>query len=202
MKQLGIVLRHGWSFDRTALAPLAQALATLTPHVIVDDLGYWDAQPHIPARDPALAWIGIGHSYGFASLLQEPQPTWTGLIGIGAFLRFPNPGLPALRDATARDPQRAIRAFRRECGVAQATTLPIAHPNGQRRLLATLDALAQLDLPPPPGPTLFLHGRHDRIVTEALTPHCLHADKGHSLGLEAFEWCLAQIVPFVRSLNP
>ena len=131
MKPLGFVLRHGWSFCAQDLHPLAQHLGKISAHILIDDLGYWSDTPQIPERSLEINWIAVGHSYGFASLLREVDTPWVGAVGIGAFIRFPQAGLPEMQQAFARAPLRTIQAFRRRCGLIRPAPLPIPSSEGE-----------------------------------------------------------------------
>jgi len=198
MMDIGFVLRHGWSFQAASLDRLARALLNISPHVLTDDLGYWSDAPSLPKRTPTIAWIAVGHSYGFASLLQTDPTPWHAAIGIGAFLTFPHHGLAALQQAMQQEPQRAIRAFRRQCRLTQSLEIPEYHVVGNERLLDTLHALQHLHIDMLPAHTLFLHGAQDRIVT-APQHAVIHPDAGHNLGIDEVDWCIAAIERFIET---
>lgn len=194
--QFGFALQHGWSFQATSLAALSTALTHITPHVIVDDLGYWTDEPLLPQRDPGIAWIAVGHSFGFAGLVGEAATPWHAAIGISAFTTFPQDGLAAMSAATRHEPMRAVRAFRRRCELVQSMPVPPLHATGHQRLLAGLETLRTLDLARPACPTLFLHGDHDRIVPIP-EESIVCAGARHGLGIDEVEWCVFHIQSFV-----
>jgi hypothetical protein len=199
-KPLGFVLRHGWSFQADALRNLADCLHPLSEHILLDDLGYWSDAPTIHERDPRIAWIAIGHSYGFASLMQDPENMWHASIGIGSFTHFPQAGLSEMRVAMQRDPLAAVRAFRRRSACLPKDRLPELHAAGTTRMQDDLAALETLRFDLPDLPLLFLHGARDRIVA-APSEAVVHAQAGHELGLSEAAWCRTEIAAFLESMS-
>lgn len=200
LKSIGFVIRHGWSFQAASLNPLARICRRLSPHVLLDDLGYWSDEPSIPERAPGIAWIAIGHSFGFATLLEDRSVAWHAMIGIGAFLTFPRAGLTEMRRAMEREPRATVRAFRRRCACRRPEPLPPDHPIGHRRMLAALERLGALRLDPPRQPTLYLHGARDEILGPP-PGALLHPEAGHDLGIDEAAWCGLAIASFLESLT-
>ena len=200
MREFGFVIRHGWSFQAASLDQLARACRRISPHVLLDDLGYWSEAPAIPERRPEIAWIAVGHSYGFATLLEDRSVAWHAVVGLSAFLTFPPAGLAEMRRAMEREPRATVCAFRRRCDCRWPEPLPPDHPVGHRRMLAALERLSTLRLDPPKQPTLYLHGARDEII--APPPGALlHPEAGHHLGIDEAEWCGLAIASFLESLS-
>lgn len=175
---IGFAFCHGWSFDAQALAPLRQALLQRLPDAACAsfDLGFHGA-PQVPQLPQEIHWIALGHSYGFAWLLQQPQP-WHAAISLNGFTRFcRRPGHPegtpvrllqAMQAQLARDAHGTVRDFHARCGMPVAPALAL----DQAALLNHLDRLRELDLALPDLPTLALATRDDAIVPPALTHAC------------------------------
>lgn len=178
---IGFALCHGWSFDATALAPLRAALAQRFPDAVFAtfDLGFTGA-PQAPALAPGRAWIALGHSYGFAYLMRQPV-SWKAAVSINGFTRFCRlPGQPqgtpprlleAMLERLMQDPQATVRDFYQRCGAAREAPGGLALPQLRHHLLQ----LRELDLEPPPCPTLALATRDDAIVPLALAQACFGA---------------------------
>jgi hypothetical protein len=198
-KPFGFVIRHGWSFHAGSLAQLARICRQLSPHVLCDDLGYWSDEPSIPERAREISWIAVGHSYGFATLLEERSGAWHAVIGISPFLAFPHAGLAEMQSAMEREPRATVRAFRRRCASRRPQPLPPDNSVGHRRMLAALERLATLHLDPPKQASLYLHGAHDEILAP-LPGALLHPEAGHLLGIDEAPWCGLAIASFLENL--
>lgn len=178
---IGFALCHGWSFDAPALALLQAALARRFPEAAcaVFDLGFTGA-----ARTPVLApereWIALGHSYGFAYLMQQPV-AWRAAVSINGFTRFcrrqgrpegtPVRLLDAMIERLAQDPRATVGDFYQRCGAAREVPGGFDLPG----LRHHLGQLCELDLALPPCPTLALATLDDAIVPLALARACFGA---------------------------
>lgn len=175
---IGFALCPGWSFDGSCLAPLQAELTQRFPRaaIAVFELGFTG-----PVRVPVLAadraWIAVGHSYGFAYLMQQPVP-WKAAMSINGFTRFcRRPGqsegtpvrlLDAMLERLAFDPHATVQAFHRRCGA----THDVPDQLEPQRLQLHLTYLRDLELALPPCPTLALATRDDAIVPLALARAC------------------------------
>ncbi|MBC7858584.1 MAG: alpha/beta hydrolase [Burkholderiaceae bacterium] len=178
---IGFALCHGWSFDASALAPLQAALARRFPGAAfaVFDLGFTGAA-HTPVLAPGREWIALGHSYGFAYLMQQPV-VWKAAVSINGFTRFcRRPGRPegtpvrlldAMIERLAQDPRATVADFHQRCGAAQEVPEALDPPS----LRHHLGQLRELDLAPPACPTLALATPDDAIVPLALARACFSA---------------------------
>ncbi len=175
---IGFAFCHGWSFDARALAPLRMALAQRLPHAANAsfDLGF-NCAAHLPALTPETTWIALGHSYGFAWLLQQAQP-WKAAISLNGFTRFcRRPGHPqgaparlvdAMLARLAHDPHALVQEFHLACGMPA----PAPVERDQAALLAHLACLRDLNLALPACPVLALASSEDSIVPAALSHAC------------------------------
>ena len=82
---IGYIFCHGWGLDPTffsLLRPYFDHHPTL-----FWDLGYF-GDVHCPLpNDKAETWVGVGHSFGFAKVLQAAIPV-KGWVGLQAFVNF------------------------------------------------------------------------------------------------------------------
>lgn len=175
---IGFAFCHGWSFDAQALAPLQQALLQRLPDAACAsfDLGF-HGTPQVPQLSQEIQWIALGHSYGFAWLLQQPQP-WHAAISLNGFTRFcRRPGHPegtplrllqAMQAQLARDAHGTVRDFHARCGMPLAPLVDL----DQALLQEHLGRLRDLELALPDCPILALATSDDAIVPPALTQAC------------------------------
>ena len=175
---IGFALCHGWSFDAPALASLQAALARRFPGAAfaVFDLGFTGAA-HTPVLASGCDWIALGHSYGFAYLMQQPV-AWKAAVSINGFTRFcRRPGCPegtpvrllnAMIERLGQDPQATVADFYQRCGAAQEVPEALDLPG----LRHHLSQLRELDLALPTCPTLALATLDDAIVPLALARAC------------------------------
>lgn len=175
---IGFAFCHGWSFDAQSLAPLREELARHFPHAAQAsfDLGFTCA-PHMPALATGVTWIAVGHSYGFAWLMEQPQ-TWRAAVAINGFTRFcrlpgRTEGAPARRIDTmlAKLPQDAhavVEEFQAHC----RATAPVNTQLDQGALATHLIRLRELDLALPDVPMLALAATDDIVVSRALVHAC------------------------------
>lgn len=177
---IGFAYCHGWSFDAQALAPLQQELAQRFPHAAHAsfDLGFTCA-PQAPTLAPEVAWIALGHSYGFAWLMQQPQ-TWQAAIALNGFTRFcRHPGraqgapvrrVDAMLANLSQDAHAVVEEFQAHCGTAAAGKMEL----NPEALAAHLQKLRNLDLALPDCPLLALSTNDDIVVPPALTRACFN----------------------------
>lgn len=147
-RPLGFALCHGWGLDAACLQPLARALLAAFPAGSIRcewfDLGF-GGEPLHPKLDQDRFWIAVGHSYGFAWLMQQAAeanshasedatvknetllPAWGAAVAINGFTRFcRQPGRPegtpmrlldAMLARLAQDPVATVEDFRQRCGL-------------------------------------------------------------------------------------
>lgn len=161
---IGVVYCHGWGFDAQTFMPLAEGLhqrMNIHTHVHVD-LGF-TGSPHQPQLDAKLNWLAIGHSYGFAWLIQKNFP-WCGIVGINAFRSFPastTVDTMLIRLAAGEDATRCMLAnFYERCGSHREVPAQLNRP----ALRDHLQALRNLDLPLPSYPWLAISAPDDKII--------------------------------------
>lgn len=175
---VGFALCHGWSFDASALASLHAALESRFPQAAwaLFDLGF-TGHARTPPLAPDRQWIAVGHSYGFAWLLQQPVP-WRAAVSINGFTRFcrrsgrpegtPVRLLDAIRERLAHEPVATVQEFHQRCGEHEAAPAYL----DPLRLHEHLIRLRDLDQTLPPCPTLAFATQDDAIVSLALSRAC------------------------------
>lgn len=175
---IGFALCHGWSFDASALASLQTALGNRFPQAAyaLFDLGF-TGRAHTPPLAPDRQWIAVGHSYGFAWLMQQPV-SWRAAVSINGFTRFcRRPGHPegtpvrlldAMRERLAQEPRATVQEFYRRCGTLEAAPADL----DPLRLHDHLTRLRDLDRMLPSCPTLAFATQDDTIVPLALSRVC------------------------------
>lgn len=168
---IGLIFLHGWGYGPGTWDGVANAFGPAP--VVCLDAGYF-GPPALELPDNTDGWLGVGHSLGFARLLQWDIP-WRGLLGVGGFLRFcqkhgKDSGTPAdMLDAMiARldtSPQDVLARFHKRCG-HRLSPLPDMTTEGMKRLRADLLSLRDVDLPSPQRdvPIRLLSAKDDRIV--------------------------------------
>lgn len=179
---IGFAFCHGWSFDAQSLTPLREELRRRFPHAAQAsfDLGFTCA-PQTPTLPSDITWIAIGHSYGFAWLMQQPQ-TWRAAVAINGFTRFcRHPGRPegapvrridAMLAKLPQDTHAVVTEFQSHCGAAAANDMPL----DQEVLADHLRRLRDLDFSLPDCPILALATGEDIVVPPALA----HASFAHA----------------------
>lgn len=183
---IGFALCHGWAFDASVMEDVAASLRTCFPQapIAVFDLGF-TGQPSAPsladATKPDTQWIAIGHSYGFAYLMQQPL-IWHAAVSLNGFTRFcRHPGQPegmpvrlldAMLARLEAEPHATVTEFRQRCGSEPAVTQSLDVSLNVPLLAAHLQQLRDLDVTLPPCPVLSLSTREDVIVPPALTQAC------------------------------
>jgi pimeloyl-[acyl-carrier protein] methyl ester esterase len=212
---IGFALCHGWAFDAQAMQPLQAALQARLPHAAFAcfDLGFYDA-PQMPDLSDQVQWIALGHSWGFAWLLQQPI-AWRAAVSVNGFTRFcrqpgrPQGTPPRLVDAMLarleQDAAATVADFRLRCGMpaAAASNLDVA------LLHEHLLRLRDLDLDLPAIPLLALRSADDAIVAPALAavcfddPHCTQEefDGDHTRLLREPQAAAAAIGRFVEAFD-
>ncbi len=228
----GLVFLHGWGYGPQTWDSLVAALRPAP--VIVLDAGYF-GPPDLPSSLPERlkdilpanpdGWLGVGHSLGFARLLQM-DVSWRGLVGIGGFLRFCQKSgqstgtstdmLDAMLARLDTAPQDVLARFHKRCG-HRVTPLPLPSAASLERLRADLELLRDLDLSPDlarprrPVPTLLLHAQDDRIVPTALAEEAqallpgsrltLLTTGGHALPMTRPHDCQRLVREFLHDLS-
>lgn len=217
---IGFALCHGWAFNSDALQPLAGQLRQRFPGTA---LALWDigftGQPHTPLLDSRYQWIAIGHSYGFAYLIQQ-NIDWHAAISINGFTRFcQHPGychglspriIDSMLNHLCMDMPATLSAFYMRCGITseQATERSQKNYFDKKNLIHHLRCMRDLDIPPPTRPLLALFSDDDKVVPAALvhenfgnTPHVLRNLAGdHALPLKSSDICAHEIIQFVKHL--
>lgn len=180
---IGFALCHGWSFDLHAMTRLQDALKQRLPraHFSVFDLGFSGAE-RFPALPSSINWIAVGHSYGFAYLMNLPV-SWKAAVSLNGFTRFcrrpDNPtGTPArIVDAMLKRlqeaPEETVADFRRRCGERDI----IFGDLDREKLIKHLGLLRDLDIPLPSCPIFALAGTDDAIVPIELARACFVPDR-------------------------
>jgi pimeloyl-[acyl-carrier protein] methyl ester esterase len=218
---IGFALCHGWSFDAHTMGAFAACLREHFPECAIAsfDLGF-TGTAHVPQLDatPETKWIALGHSYGFAYLMQLPVP-WRGAISVNGFTRFcRRPGHPEgmplrLLDAMiARlesDPRATVEEFQQRCGVAQSSQpyQPALQQPDTPLLVTHLTQLRDLDLCMPACPVLSLSTHDDLIVPPSLTRACFEKVGGmmqeyegsHLQLLHGPQQCMPAVTSFVEA---
>lgn len=177
-KPIAFALCHGWGFDAQSLARLEQLLRSQFPSapVVAFDLGFTGRQ-----EQPALAadrhWIAVGHSYGFAYLMQQPV-AWNAAIALNGFTRFckqdgrlegtPVRTVDAMLANLLRSPHAVLARFYQRC----RAPWPVPEQLDAAALHAHLTLLRDLDSEPPACRILSLITSGDDVVPPALGRAC------------------------------
>ncbi len=162
-----IIWSHGWGFDASFFKPLCHALPEYD-HLIID-WGYF-SQKHLPEPCADQPLIGIGHSLGFAKLL-ELDFLFSRLISLGGFNHFcqtdkfkegmPQRVLQRMQTKFQQKPQQVLADFQILCGYTHPI-LPVESIN-EKLLQADLDKLMTVALPLPSIPCLAIAGLADQV---------------------------------------
>lgn len=162
-----IIWSHGWGFNASFFEPLCQALLEYE-HLIID-WGYF-GQPYLPKPRKDHYLIGIGHSLGFAKLL-ELNLSFDRLISLGGFTRFcqtddfkagtPRRVLQRMQAKFQSHPQHVLTDFQISCGYT-SPHLPGESINEQA-LHADLLKLMTVAFPLPSIPCLAIAGLTDQV---------------------------------------
>ncbi|MDQ9170091.1 alpha/beta hydrolase [Oxalobacteraceae bacterium R-40] len=220
---IGFALCHGWSFDADSMDAFAACLKERFPSCAIAsyDLGF-TGTPHAPQLDamPDTQWIALGHSYGFAYLMQLPVP-WRAAISVNGFTRFcRRPGKPegmplrlvdAMIARLESEPRATVEEFQQRCGGVQLSQ-PHQTPLQQLDapfLVTHLTQLRDLDLPMPACPVLSLSTHDDLIVPPSLTHACFgkagctmqEYEGSHLQLLHAPQQCMTAVAAFVEACN-
>ena len=163
-----IIWSHGWGFNPSFFNPLCQALKNYPHHFI--DWGYFNpfSFPHLDFNQPT---IGIGHSLGFAKLLNLhlPLKATISLAGFTSFCPLPplTGGTPkrVIERMSSRfntSPHQVLNEFYKACGTS--FTLPSLQTTlDTYRLKQDLDSLATITTFMPALPSLTIAGQGDQI---------------------------------------
>lgn len=206
---LQIIWSHGWGFNAPFFTPLCHALPGYD-HLVID-WGYF-GQRHLPM--PRFDWplIGIGHSLGFAKLLELDFP-FDRLISLGGFTHFcqsddfkdgtPHRVLQRMQTKFQRSPQQVLVDFQVSCGYADPI-LPIDSMNKQL-LQEDLYKLMTVALSLPSIPCLAIAGLADQICPlrqqQALFPSVKTMQGEHNFP-QAFPLETAKIIQnFLKSIG-
>ncbi|MDO9083198.1 MAG: alpha/beta hydrolase [Humidesulfovibrio sp.] len=197
---IGLIFLHGWGYGPETWDDWAKVFGAAP--VVVLDAGYFsprrmalpddlhdNLQNGLPENPDG--WVGVGHSLGFARLLEMGVP-WRGLVGVSGFLRFcrkPDATTgtpPEIHDAMLHRldvaPEDVLARFHRRCGHQRSGRgLPLA--GGLARLRTDLLHLRDLDMrgmdlrpdnhldngpAKRPVPTLLIQALDDRIAPPEL----------------------------------
>ncbi|MFN7835436.1 MAG: hypothetical protein ACK5NY_06585 [Burkholderiaceae bacterium] len=190
-KPFGFALWHGWGLTARSLDGLAADLRQRYPDSLVAlfDDGYGYDAPHEPPLPPSHRWIGIGHSQGFARLVEFAHD-WAGLVSLHGFRWFCHGAAHPVGVAPAQvehmlqsltvAPQATVRAFLRKAGGAQTAAAhlqPSLQPGtlALARLQHGLHELRALDLALPSCRLLAVATAGDSIVPAGLSSACFPA---------------------------
>lgn len=123
-RPLGFALCHGWGLDAASLRPLANALLGAfspdTVHCELFDLGF-GGQAQRPQLDPERAWVAVGHSQGFAWLLQQAASDTGSDVGSDTESAEPASGKTDLPPWQAAVSLNGFTRFCRQPGQAEGT---------------------------------------------------------------------------------
>lgn len=164
---IGLVLCHGWGFAPNYWDIL---IPHLQPFPIIQwDLGYFFKQKiTIP---PPGNWFAIGHSLGFAKLLDTPFP-WKGLVSLSGYTQFCEHDDPTyhsiskMQKNVLKNPKAVLHAFYKKCKISYQ-----ASSNIQADILyQDLHRIQQLSSPYNSStPLLALASKNDPIVSWEMT---------------------------------
>ncbi|WP_052046018.1 alpha/beta fold hydrolase [Candidatus Paracaedibacter symbiosus] len=170
-----LIWSHGWGFDTTFFKPLLQALPDYD-HLLIDWGYFGDPSFRTAASYPC---VGIGHSLGFAKLLELPRlwapPSFSGLISLGGFTKFcqhadfkvgiPRRVVQRMVDKFATQPRQVLSDFYQSCGYDQDWAQPSFL--SLQRLTADLQFLKTVSTRLPKVPHLAIAGETDQICSLA-----------------------------------
>lgn len=213
---LGLALCHGWGFDRRSMRALRSALKRrFTDALIIEfDLGFTGrgVSPDPACFDRRGQWIAIGHSYGFAVLLQHAV-RWKAAVALNGFTRFcklpgQDHGMPQETvDATLcrlqTDMRATLRDFYLRCGARFAVPVYLDGALLDRHLRGLRD----LDLVLPEIPILSISTESDGTVATELSEACfrgplcknLRYPGSHMALLDRPQPCLAPIFDHIEA---
>ncbi|MGL5784001.1 MAG: hypothetical protein ACRCYZ_00710 [Alphaproteobacteria bacterium] len=217
---IGFIFCHGWSYAPSYWDSLK--LFFQNHPTTMWNLGYYQENICLlsPKEKEGIFWVGVGHSLGFAKLL-ESGFFFDALVGLQAFTCFLG------HDSVLHHRRTKEYLFFKE----QFQASPLSHVQdyhhfsdavlpekyypllNQDRLLNDLKAL-QTDYTPfferLHKPTLILGSKGDTVVPQALLednfePHPwvelkIHPSKGHALGYHQTLWVAEQIQRFLEPL--
>ncbi len=206
----------GWGFGETFWDPLRARLKPFETDIV--DLGFLTGRPStMPTTPSETVTIAIGHSFGFAWLLNRKNHAWDAYIAINGFTRFSH--APDFRHGIAgrildrmiakfdQSPRDVVADFHRRCGAADPPG-DFDHARMKTGLIRLRDwdfrvAYQRLDMP-----GLVLAGAVDKIVKPGMTNDCFHGRKGvqmhwhetggHLLPQSDPDWCADHIRAFVQ----
>lgn len=206
---LQIIWSHGWGFNAPFFTPMRSTLSGYNHFVI--DWGYFsNPQPVMPRSDQPL--IGIGHSLGFAKLL-ELGLSFDGLISLGGFTRFcqaddfkagmPHRILQRMQTGFQLNPHRVLADFYTSCGY---DALPHSVELMNIGLLQEdLQKLMRVTQTLPSVPFLAIAGVTDRICSlnqqQTLFPAVKTVQGGHNFPYVDFLPAAKLIQNFLRDFR-
>jgi pimeloyl-[acyl-carrier protein] methyl ester esterase len=211
---IGYIFCHGWGLDPTFFN-------LLRPHfrdhpTLFWNLGYFrEKYCPLPSND-AETWVGIGHSFGFAKLLQAGIPL-KGLVGLQAFVSFLGKGeeinakrsleLKAFEKKFNTSAHSVLTHIQQACGMEPIQAVP------QLEHLVTDLASLRRDysyLLSPAIPTLIVGNADDTVVPPSLiqdnfqgypqTRFLFYNEGGHRLSPISAPLIAHQIHCFTREL--
>ena len=210
----GFIFCHGWGLGPDFFSPLWKELQRHYPQspALFWNLGYC-GETHTPLPFKGIErWVGIGHSLGFAKLLESRLP-FKGIIGLQAFVNFLGTD-PALHKRQTL----SLRAFSRNFRANPLTALAsFRHTVGEMERCNSVN-LRQLEEDInflkhdyscllPSLPTLVIGNEHDPVVLPSLLKDNFHPypdvnviinrEAGHGVNVPVAS---KQITRFVRSL--
>lgn len=203
---------HGWSSNATIWDAIRAALPEAQTAVI--EHGYLGATPSWPTVPTG--YIAVGHSAGTLDLLEDRPAGCAGLVAINGFTRFSQaPDFPSgvpmrvldrMLLRLAADPVGTVSAFRIRCGTDGGFSGTVRSDRLEQGLLALRDGDARAAMTLPALRMQALAGRHDPIVSPAMTTASFGRDTimwnetaGHLLPLTHPDWCAGRLMEFARA---
>jgi pimeloyl-[acyl-carrier protein] methyl ester esterase len=211
---IGYIFCHGWGLDPTFFN-------LLHPHfrnypTLYWDLGYFSEKYCPLPSDKAVTWVGIGHSFGFAKILQAGIPL-KGLVGLQAFVNFLGKGkelnakraleLKAFEKKFKESPHPVLMHIQQACGIEPIQTAPQLE-----NLMIDLGALREdySSYLSPAIPTLLIGNADDTVVPPSLIQDNFqghpqarflsYPEGGHRLSSTSAPLIVQQIHCFAREL--
>jgi pimeloyl-[acyl-carrier protein] methyl ester esterase len=218
-----LIFCHGWGFEPQSMHALAHHLHAHLPQARswFVDLGF-SGRPALPnwGKVKLNPCVAIGHSYGFAYLLQQAVP-WHAMVAINGFTHFCRvPGkkhglTQALLDSTharlALDPDATVCDFYARCG-SDAAMRPAPGRLLGKNLAAALLRMRDMVVTLPNCPWLAIAGDQDKIIPPALSEESfasstngwdkqlIWAQADHLLPVKSPALCAEAIAYFLRQL--
>src|SRR5690606_16079642 len=128
---IGYIFCHGWGLDPTFFNLLCPYFRDHP--VLFWNLGYFNEKYCPLPGNSTEAWIGVGHSFGFAKILQSRIPL-KGLIGLQAFVSFLGKDqelnakrsleLKAFKRKFSTSPHSVLMHIQQSCGMEPIQAVP------------------------------------------------------------------------------